>query len=233
MNTAQVAAAAGCSVQLVRDLEAAGVLVPAERSRNGYRRFTEAHARDLRTYRELAAAVGPADARRVIRQLRSLPADEAASLVCSLSARLDLERHRTLAARDALAAIQGEAATEAEALEGDAMTITELAQALRVRPSALRFWESVGLVAPERIATRAGTARRYHLDAIREARVTAALRAGGYRVPEVQVAIAAMRELGDAADSRAALDARLRSIGERQLALLRAGSGLAEVIARI
>ncbi|MCK1795030.1 MerR family DNA-binding transcriptional regulator [Streptomyces sp. XM4193] len=112
----------------------------------------------------------------------------------------------------------------------DSMTITELSQALGVRPSTLRFWESAGLVAPQRIATRAGSVRRYHLPAIREARITAALRAAGYRVPDVRRALTAIRDLHDVRDPLAALDARLDAIAHRSLTLLRAGALLADLL---
>ncbi|MFR9727863.1 MerR family transcriptional regulator [Saccharopolyspora sp. MS10] len=110
------------------------------------------------------------------------------------------------------------------------MSITELSQAIGVRASTLRFWEKVGLVAPDRVATPSGTSRRYSVTAIREARITAALRAGGYRIPDVHKAITAIRDLDDVSDSLTALDARLRSIAERTLALLRTGPLLAEII---
>ncbi|GED98696.1 MerR family transcriptional regulator [Gordonia crocea] len=230
MTTATVAAAAGYSVQQVRDLEALGVVGPAARTGSGYRQFSPEHVRGLRAYRDLAHAVGPVDARRALRQIRRDPPDRAAALVGEFHSRLNREREQTLAARAALESISAEAATDAPPAAGDAMTITELSQALGVRASTLRFWESVGLVAPERVPTAAGTARRYPVRAIREARITAALRAGGYRIPEVMQAITAIRELPDVATSLAALDARLQAISQRALALLRAGALIAEII---
>lgn len=230
MNTAAVAVATGYSAQQVRDLEAVGVVPPAKRTPNGYREFSDLHVRALRAYRDLARAVGPVDARRVMREIRSLPPAPAAALVGSLHVRLDREREQALAARAALEAIRAEASTDVEPVEADSMTITELSQALGVKASALRFWEKVGLVAPERTATRAGTARRYHLAAIREARITTALRAGGYRIPDVQDAITAIRELHEVSHSLDALDARLQAIAERTIALLRAGAALGEII---
>jgi DNA-binding transcriptional MerR regulator len=230
MTTAAVASAAGYSAQQVRDLEARGVIPVAARSPSGYRRFSAEHIRGLRAYRDLAYAVGPVDARRSMRDIRLLPRDRAAALICKLHAKLGTERDQALAARHALESISEEATTDAKPVDDDSMTITELSQALGVRASTLRFWEQVGLVAPDRVVTRAGTARRYSLTAIREARITAALRAGGYRVPDVQRAITAIRELGDASDSLAALDARLDDIASRTLALLRTGSHLAEII---
>ena len=64
------------------------------------------------------------------------------------------------------------------------MTITELAAALGVRTSTLRFWEQEGLAVPERVTTL--RARQYGTGAIREARIVAALRSSGYCVPGVR-----------------------------------------------
>ena len=230
MNTAAVAAASGYSVQQVRDLEAQGVIPAATRSANGYRRFSAAHVRALRAYRGLAEAIGPVDAREAMRDLRTLPPGQGAALICGFHARLNDEREQALAARHALETIRSEATTEAEPVESDSMTITELSQALGVTASTLRFWETAGLVAPERVATRAGSARRYPLTAIREARITAALRAGGYRIPDVRTAITAVRELNEVSQTMTALEARLADIARRTLALLRAGTLLAGII---
>ncbi|WP_181781972.1 MerR family transcriptional regulator, partial [Pseudonocardia pini] len=139
-------------------------------------------------------------------------------------------RAEALAAQEALRAIRAETATDAPSAAGDAMTITELAGALGVRASTLRFWEQEGLVTPERVATSAGSARRYPLPAIREARITAALRAAGYRIPEVRRSLAAVREWQEVGDPLEALAARLDALGRRTLALLRAGSVLAAII---
>jgi DNA-binding transcriptional MerR regulator len=58
-TTGELAAVAGCSVQQIRDLERLGVIPPAERQSNGYRRFTAVHLTALRAYRGLVTAVGP------------------------------------------------------------------------------------------------------------------------------------------------------------------------------
>jgi DNA-binding transcriptional MerR regulator len=230
MNTTAVAAASGYSVQQVRDLEALGVIPAAARAHNGYRQFDTTHVHALRAYRDLAHAVGPAEARRAMREIRLQPPARGTALMCSFYTRLNNEREQALAARFALESIRAEAATDAESAQGDSMTITELSQALGVKASALRFWEKCGLVAPDRVSTRSGTARRYALTAIREARIAAALRAGGYRIPDVQRAITAVRDLNDVSHTLAALDTRLDTITQRTLALLRAGTHLAAVI---
>ncbi|GAB3815993.1 MerR family transcriptional regulator [Tessaracoccus terricola] len=230
LGVSGVAAASGYSVQQVRQLEARGVIAPATRQPNGYRVFTAEHVRDLRAYRQLAHAVGPVAARRVMREVRTLPAGEATAAVLALHTGLAAEREQALAARDALRAIRDEAATDATPTEADSMSITELSQALGVRSSTLRFWEQQGLVRPERIPTRAGSARHYPVAAAREARIVAALRAAGYRIPEVTRAITALRELDDVAESLEALDARLEQITHRTLFLMRASATLADVV---
>lgn len=231
LGTSAVSAATGYSQQQIRDLEAQRVIPPARRAPNGYRRFSTVHVRELCAYRDLATAVGPVVARRVMREIRSLPPAEAAALVSSLHSTLGGERQQALAARTALLAVRTEAALEAEPADADAMTITELAGALGVRSSTLRFWEKAGLVIPERVPTPAGSARRYPLPAVHDARIITALRKAGYRIPDVQRALTAIRDLHDVGRSLDALQARIDVIGERTLALMRAGTVLSDIIA--
>ncbi|TCP57157.1 DNA-binding transcriptional MerR regulator [Tamaricihabitans halophyticus] len=230
MTVAAVASATGYSAQQIRDLERLGVLGRAVRAANGYRQFAEEHVRDLHAYRDLSYAVGPVAARDTMTTIRRLALAEAAALVCDLPAQLNQERAQALAARAALQAIQTEASIEDGPRETDAMTITELSGALGLRPSTLRFWEDAGLLRPERIATRAGTARRYHLDDIRAARIAVALRAAGYRIPDVRNALAAISELGAVDEPLVVLNRRLAAIGKRAVALIRATATLADII---
>ncbi|MFE9233155.1 MerR family transcriptional regulator [Cellulosimicrobium funkei] len=249
LRTSDVARATGWSVQQVRDLEALGVLPPAGRSPNGYRTFGDEHVLALRAYRGLATAVGPVVARAVLRDVRTLPLPDAAARVGALHVTLARERDEALVARRALLAIRAEGGPTGETGpdeggpsgnvpagaagdEDDVLTITGLAAALGVRASTLRHWEREGLVAPERVATRAGThgARAYPPAAVREARITAALRSAGYPVPAVRETIAALRRLDDVAPTLAALDARLDAIARRTVALLAAGSDVARLL---
>lgn len=230
LTTASVSAASGYSVQQIRDLEALGVIPPAPRAANGYREFSSEHVRDLRAYRNLATAVGPDRARRALREVRRLPHDQAVALLSSFHVGLTRERADALAAREALQMIRAEASVETEPTTADSMTIAELAGALGIRTSTLRFWEKVGLIVPERVASRAGAARRYPLPAIREARITAALRAAGYRIPDVRQAMTAIRQLQDLDEPLRALESRVEAIAQRTLALLRASADLADIV---
>jgi len=227
-TTSRLAGVCGYSVQQVRDLEHLGVIPPAIRQPNGYREFTGIHATALRAYRHLAIAVGPVVARATMRETRQLPSEEAIARIVALHVGLARDRDDTTAALHALDGIVQDSAHDAPPAPTDAMSITELAAALDVRSSALRFWEQQGLIAPVR--ERPLAARHYPPDAVRDARIVAALRAGGYRIPAVRSVITSLRVLGSTADARAALHDRLQSIAARSDALLRAGTDLADLL---
>lgn len=229
-TTSRVAAAAGCSVQQVRDLERLGVIPPAVRRPNGYRQFTAAHATALRAYRNLAIAVGPVLARATMRDARDLPYEDAIARIVALHVGLARSRDDTLSALRALESIVDESARDDAPLPGDSMSITELSAAIGVRSSALRFWEKQGLIAPERPDGR--STRRYPPAAIGDARIVAALRAGGYRIPAVQAVMTSLRTVDGADDARAALQHRLRTLAARSEALLRAGTDIADLLSR-
>ncbi|MFD6141840.1 MerR family transcriptional regulator [Promicromonospora sp. NPDC060271] len=250
LRTADVARESGYSVQQVRDLERLGVVPSAVRAANGYRAYTATHVRALRAYRGLASAAGPVDARRLLAATfagaEGDPAEpgtrlaEAAAAIGAVHVRLAREREEALHARKALRAIRAEAAAPAvppaaDAVPdrtGDTMTITELAAALGVRTSTLRFWEQEGLAVPDRVTTL--RARRYGTGAIQEARIVAALRSSGYGIPAVRDVVATLREVDGVAEgagrAEQILDRRLDQIAARTVALLRAGADLAAVL---
>ncbi|MGU3586155.1 MerR family transcriptional regulator [Rhodococcus sp. C26F] len=228
MTTGRLAAAAGYSVQQVRDLERLGVIPPAVRMPNGYRRFGPEHVTALRAYRALAVAVGPVEARSVMHDVQVLPYDVALARVVELHSGLARARAESLAAFRALDVIGDEAAHDAPPLPGDAMSITELANAIGVQSSTLRFWEKEGLVAPERIDRT--TVRSYSPSAARDARIVAALRAGGYRIPAVRTVMAVIGTDNDTDTARDALHERLHTIAVQSETLLRAGTDIANLI---
>ncbi|MEU2282691.1 MerR family transcriptional regulator [Streptomyces sp. NPDC013178] len=235
LRTADVAGESGYSVQQVRDLERLGVIPPAARSSNGYRCYAPVHVHALRAYRGLAGAVGPVAARQMLAELRTAPLAAAASAINAVHVRLARERDETLRAQQALRAIRAEANTgeseqdtHAFEREDDAMTITELAGALGVRPSTLRFWEEEGLVRPERVTSL--RARRYDPPAIRAARIVAALRHAGYGIPAVRDLLGALHRPEDPGETQRILQQRLDRIATRTVALLRAGADLAAVV---
>lgn len=226
-TTAALARLVGYSTQQVRDLERLGVLPPAERAPNGYRRFGPSHEIALRAYRSLAVAVGPVAARTLVPALRTASIDAAVERIDLLHVEIALQRERVREALSALDAIVGDTADSFDA--NDSMMIGELAEALGVRASALRHWEDQGLLSPDR-DPRSG-ARRYAADALGAARITAALRAGGYPLPPIARVIDLIRAHGDSGEARMLLQRRLADLTDRSVALLSASGDLHALLA--
>jgi MerR family transcriptional regulator, redox-sensitive transcriptional activator SoxR len=87
------------------------------------------------------------------------------------------------------------------------LLIGEIARRAGVRPSTIRYYESVGLLPePDRVAGR----RRYSPDVLRTLAVIGAAQRAGLSLGEV-------RELLTASNGRAAVSERLREIARRKL----------------
>ncbi len=233
LTTSYLAVVSGYSVQQIRDLEHLGVIPQATRRTNGYRQFGTIHVTGLRAYRNLAIAVGPAIARATMSELPTLNFDEAVAKIVALHVTLARSRADTQAALHALNSIVDEGTSDAAPDPRDTMTITELSIALGVRSSTLRFWEQEGLIAPERGQHQA--TRRYPPNATTDARIVAALRAGGYRIPAIREVMTSLRVLDKAsrangADAQNALHERLHTIATQSEALLRAGTDLTDLL---
>lgn len=227
LRTVDVARRAGYSVQQIRNLERDGVLPPAARTATGYRRYGELHVRSALAYRALAAGTGPAEARKIVRAAHRFPASRVVlALLDAAHARLDAERAQLRQAKDAVRAISGEPIDDVR--PSDAMSISELAAALGVRPSTLRHWEAEDLVVPDRDPAR-GT-RRYTPAQVRDARIVHQLRKAGYRIAPLRALIPQLRRARRLADVTSALAARDADIAARSKALLDGAAALSVVL---
>ncbi|BDT86755.1 MerR family transcriptional regulator [Nocardia cyriacigeorgica] len=225
LRTVDVARRAGYSVQQVRNLEHHGVLPPAHRTAAGYRTYGEVHVRSALAYRALAAAVGPVEAKRILRAVHSEPLADALALLDDAHAGLARERTDLRLARAAAAAISAEPI--ADVRDSDAMSVSELADALGVRPSTLRHWEAEGLLAPDRVTQRA---RRYSPAQVRDARIIHQLRSAGYRIDTLRTLVPDLPRAHHDDTIATALTARESSITARSRALLEAAAALAAVL---
>ncbi|QEW04947.1 MerR family transcriptional regulator [Microbacterium lushaniae] len=228
LTTAVVGGLVGYSTQQVRDLERLGVIPVADRAANGYRRYAQGHVIALRAYRALAAAIGPVPARQIMPVLIEGPTDVAAGRIDDLHVVIALGRARIREALRGIDAVLTDASDVFE--EQDAMSIGELAQALDVRPSALRHWEHEGLVDPGR--RNGSRSRRYDARAVTEARIVAALRDGGYPIPVISRVLERLRAHGLAAEVRTLLNERLSDLTRRSVALLEASAELHALLSR-
>jgi DNA-binding transcriptional MerR regulator len=217
MRTADVGRRSGYSVQQVRNLERDGVLPPATRTATGYRIYDERHVRSALAYRVLAAAAGPVEAKRIVRAAHAYPSSDLLALLDATHARLDAERRELALAKEAAEAIAAEPIDDVRPT--DTMTITELADALGIRPSTLRHWEAEGLVTPHRTATR----RTYTPADVRQARLVHQLRLAGYRIATLRTLVPNLRRWHEVTTALATRDANIET---RSRALLQGAAAL-------
>lgn len=216
MRTIDVARGAGCSVQQVRNLVRDRVLPPARRTGAGYRVYDEAHLRSALAYRALADGAGPAEAKRIMRAAQAHRISDLLALLDAAHTRLDTER-RDLALAEAAAAIIAEEPID-DVRPSDAMSISELATALGVRPSTLRHWDAEGLVVARR--TSPSGPRQYLPDEVRDARIIHQLRMAGYRIASLRTLLPELRRMRRWDEAMTALAARQTDIDTRSRALL-------------
>lgn len=227
LRTVDVARSAGYSVQQVRNLERDGVVPPTTRSLSGWRRYGPIHVHSVRAYRSLSKGVGPVEAKRTMRAVHKLPLPEVLSLLDSAHAQLHEERAKLRLAKTAAEAISGEYVDEA--LAGDLMTVSELADSLGLRPSTLRHWDAEGLVVPSRIPPRG--IRQYWPSDVRDARIVHQLRSAGYGIASLQAMMPDIRDWQRLQDLSAALASRDADITARSRALLDATAEFSAILA--
>ncbi|BAH48596.1 MerR family transcriptional regulator [Rhodococcus opacus] len=225
-RTVDVARRAGYSVQQIRNLERAGVLPPATRTATGFRVYTEVQLQSALAYRELAVAVGPVEAKRIVRSVHTCPAAATVALLDAAHARLHTERAELALAKDAAAVISAEQIEDVRA--SDWMSVAELAAALGVRTSTLRHWDTEELVIPDRKApTRE---RRYSPSQVRDARIVHQLRKAGYRIAPLRAVMAQLRRPAGSGDIGVALAVRDETLTGRSRALVDATAALAGLL---
>ena len=108
------------------------------------------------------------------------------------------------------------------------MSVSELAAALGVRPSALRHWDAEGVVVPDRDPER-GT-RRYTPAQVRDARIVHQLRKAGYRIAPLRALMPELRRARRTEDLDSALAARDLDITARSKALLDGAAALSALL---
>jgi DNA-binding transcriptional MerR regulator len=227
LRTVDVARRAGYSVQQVRNLERDGVLPPAARTPAGYRVHGEIHVRSALAYRALAAGAGPVEAKKIVQAVHRSDVARALALLDAAHARLDVERTELREAEAAARSISVEPIEDVRA--SDAMSVSELADALGLRPSTLRYWHAEGLVVPDRAPGRA--VRRYTPAQVRDARIVHQLRKAGYRIPAIRALLPELRPARRSEEVAAALAARAAAIAARSRALLDGAAALSAVLA--
>ncbi|MEV7013370.1 MerR family transcriptional regulator [Streptosporangium sp. NPDC051022] len=214
---------AGVSTQQIRNYADAGVLPPVPRTPAGYRRFDAGHRRALVTYRALERGYGWDTARAVMRAVHAGDLPLALALVDAAHAALHGQRLSLRAAGEALEAVAVQP-PDASAAPRPGMRIGEVAAYLGVRASALRVWESIGLLAPGRDP---GTGyRRFGPSDLRDARMIHMLRQGRYPLPQIRLILEGLRRTGSSDALRMAIAQRQAELTRRATAMLEGSSHL-------
>ncbi|WP_216590553.1 TioE family transcriptional regulator [Streptomyces brasiliscabiei] len=240
MRPSDLARAHGLSAQAVRNYERDGFLPVAERTRSGYRIYTEAHAAALRAFLALVPAYGHATAGRIMRALHEDglhedglhegALDRALTLIDRGHGQLLRDRETLDAVRDAVDRLTADAEPPARAdPHGGPLTIGDLAHRLGVTPATLRTWEDTGILAPARDPLTGY--RLYRPADVRDAELAHLLRRGGHPLDHIVSVVRQIRTAGGTEALSAALDDWRRKLAARGLAMLDAASHLSRYLA--
>jgi DNA-binding transcriptional MerR regulator len=187
-----LARAVDVSPQTIRLYERVGFLPPAERTPTGQRRFGPRHMQAIQTARAMIAGYGW---ERALEIMRAAHQGDLAGMLARVDARhADLARRRqeideVLAALQTLRYLEADQEAPAPARRGQpALTIGEAARQVGVRASAIRFWETQGLLQPER--DRESRYRRYRPEQVRRLHMIVLLRNGGYGFEAIRSVLA-------------------------------------------
>ncbi|MGK5444136.1 TioE family transcriptional regulator [Micromonospora sp. URMC 105] len=225
MRPSDLAREHGLSTQAVRNYERDGFIPPAERTRSGYRVYTEVHAAALRAYLALVAAHGHPAAGRIMNALHDGALDDALVVIDRGHGQLLRDRGTLDAVR---AAIGDLPAGPGNAPASGGWTIGELGRRLRVTPATLRKWESAGILAPARDPVTGY--RVFRASDVRDAELAHLLRRGGYPLATIATVVQQVRTAGGTEMLSRALDDWQRRLTARGVAMLDAAARLSRYL---
>lgn len=219
-----LARTAGLSTQQIRNYADAGILPAAQRTRSGYRMLHTGHRAALETYRVLARGHGVPSARAIMQAVHAEDVPNALALADSCHAALHEERRSLEAAGEALEAVAQQPPEAWELPRSGTLRIGEVAARLGVRTSALRVWESAGLLAPRR---ERGTAyRSFSPSDVRDAQLVRMLRQGRYPLPQIRSILDGLHRTGGSSALREAMTERRAALTRRSAAILEGAAQL-------
>ncbi|WP_305889345.1 MerR family transcriptional regulator [Streptomyces rugosispiralis] len=209
---------AGVSTQQIRNYVDAGILPPATRTPAGYRRLDDRHRRALVTYRALMPGYGAETARAVMRAVHDEDVPLALTLVNAGHAALHDQRLSLEAASKALEAVAEQTPDASAPSRSGPLRIGEVAARLGLRTSALRVWESAGLLRPRR--DRSTGYRVYGPADVRDARMVDLLRQVRYPLPQIRPVLDGLRRTGGSEALRTVITRRQKELAQRATAML-------------
>lgn len=227
LRPADLAREHGISTQAVRNYERDGFIPPAERTRSGYRVYTEEHAAALRAFLALIPAYGYAASGQIMNALHDDELDDVLMII-------DRGHHQLLRDRETLDAVrkavdhltaESDAAPDRSA---DTGTIGDLAHRLRVTQATLRNWERAGILTPVRDPVTGY--RVFGPSDIRDAELAHLLRRGGYPLDHISTVVHQIRTAGGTDALSNALDEWQRKLTAQGLAMLDSAAQLSHYL---
>jgi DNA-binding transcriptional MerR regulator len=232
LRPADLAREHGISTQAVRNYERDGFIPRAERTRSGYRVYTEVHAAALRAYLSLIPAYGYAAGGQIMSALHNDELDEVLMIIDRGHGQLLRDRDTLDAVRKAVDHLTAESdAAPDESAAPDARTIGELAHRLRVTPATLRNWERAGILAPARDPVTGY--RVFRASDARDAELAHLLRRGGYLLDHISTVVQQIRTAGGTEALSGALDDWQRKLTTQGLAMLDAAAQLSHYLSAL
>lgn len=213
----------GLGVTQIRTYERVGFLPPAPRDASGYRRYSSEHVHALRAARVLIAGYGWQTALDVMRAIHLDEVNTAFALVNGRHAALDSQRIRAESALEAIDAMLRQPARALGSTRKPLVHVKEAAATVGVRASAVRFWESQGLLQPRRQAST--NYRLYDADQLTRLNVIALLRGAGYPFDIIRGVLEELTK-GRPDEVRRALQQRLEALQETTWQCISATSAL-------
>jgi DNA-binding transcriptional MerR regulator len=211
----------GISTQVVRNYERDGFIPAAERTRSGYRVYTELHAAALRAFLALIPAFGHKAAGRIMNAVNEGDHGRALVLIDRGHVQLVRDRETLDAVRSAIGHLTSEPAPVR--FTGSApLTVGELARRLGVTAATIRNWEDAGILAPEREPVTGY--RLFRSEDVRDAELAHLLRRGSYPLRHIAMVVEQVRNAGGTSELARALGDWDRRLTDRGLAMLEAAA---------
>ena len=218
----------GISPQTVRNYERDGFIPPADRTRSGYRIYTERHAAALSAYLALIPAYGHEAGGGIMRALHADELDKALTIVDSGHSQLLRDRETLDRVRKAVDHLTSRSDDLHDHTDPGLRTIGDLAHGLRVTPATLRSWERVGILVPARDPVTGH--RIFRASDTRDAELAHLLRRGGYPLGHIATVVQQIRTAGGTGELSGALADWQRKLTAQGLAMLDAATRLSHYL---
>ncbi len=223
IRTRDLARVAGVSVQQVRNYEAQGLLPPVGRRPSGYRHYTPHHLAAIRIARLLMRAYGN---QRALAMMRAVHQNDRATVLALMDehhAELDRLRRQFEQTLTALRTLTTGLAEDDRWRRPTRVRVGAAARLANVRVSALRFWEKLGLLHPDR--EPGSRYRVYDLRQLRRLRVLALLRQANHDFGAIRVVLDEL-EADQPQRAVAAVETRRDELDRRSWQCLEAAAAL-------